>query len=98
MVRRRSTKRRASRRVAGGARGYKKCIVAVIRRTKFKTPKAARKAFSKAAKVCRKKMAGKATVGRRRKTGRKTGTKRKCKYGRIKGGKRCRKTPVRRRR
>jgi hypothetical protein len=96
MVRRRTHKRRGTRRVAGGARGYKRCIVAVIRRTKFKTPKAARKAFSKAAKVCRKKMTGETTAGRRRK-GRKT-AKRKCKYGRIKGGKRCRKTPVRRRR
>lgn len=95
MVRRR-THKRTHRRVAGGAHGYKKCIVAVIRRTKFKTPKAARKAFGKAAKICRKKMMGKAVGGHKRR-GRKT-TKRKCKYGRIKGGKRCRKTPVRRRR
>ena len=93
MVKRRkhSTKR------ATGKRGYKKCIVAVIRRTKFKTPKAARKAFGKAARICNARMR-KTTVGKpRRKTARrKTTGKRKCKYGRIKGGKRCRKTPRRR--
>ena len=55
MVKRRTNKR-SGRRVAGGSRMYKKCIVAVIRRTKFKTPKMARKAFGKASKICRKKL------------------------------------------
>ena len=87
------------RRTVKGSRGYKKCIVAVIRRTKFKTPKMARKAFGKAAKICRKKMAEKTTA--HRKVGgrkRKAASKRKCKYGHLKGSKRCRKTPRRSRR
>ena len=99
MVKRRTNKR-SGRRVAGGSRMYKKCIVAVIRRTKFKTPKMARKAFGKASKICRKKLSEKTTKtgGRKRKGGRKAkGSKRKCKYGRVKGGKRCRKTRVYRR-
>jgi hypothetical protein len=86
MVKRRKTS--TKRRVVKGTRGYKKCIVNTIRRIKFTTPKAARKAFTRAAKICRKKLAGKATP---KKTG-----KRRCKYGKIKGGKRCRKTPRRR--
>lgn len=90
MVRRRSTKRRVA---SKGARGFKKCVVSVIRKTKFKTPKQARKAFAKASKVCRAKAVGKKTSVR--KTRRKTGT-RKCKYGHLKGSKRCRKTPRRR--
>jgi len=90
--------------------GYKKCIVATMRRIKFKTPKAARKAFTRAGKMCSKKLAaGKKVAGKRKcKNGRRKGSKkcrktpagkktrkRKCKYGRIKGGKRCRKTPRR---
>ena len=98
MVRRTHHKRRGTRAV-GGKRGYKKCIVSVIKRSKFSTAKAARKAFGKAARHCRAKLAGKAVrrkVGRRRKGARKArkGT-RKCKYGHRKGSKRCRKTPRR---
>ena len=55
MVRR--VRHRKSRRVgAAGSRGYKKCIISKLRVIKFKTPKAARKAFGRAAKMCRKKL------------------------------------------
>ena len=65
MVRR--VRHRKSRRVgAAGSRGYKKCIISKLRVIKFKTPKAARKAFGRAAKMCRKKLAGKTTVRRRK--------------------------------
>lgn len=70
-----------------GTRGYKKCIVAVIKRTKFKTPKQARKVFGKAVSVCLKRL----TTAKKT-----TAPKHKCKYGRLKSGKKlCRKTPIR---
>lgn len=50
MARKRTTKRRT----VGGKRGYKKCIVNTMKRTKFTTPKSARRAFTRAAKKCRK--------------------------------------------
>lgn len=46
-------KRRGHRRRVG-KRGYKKCIISKMRGMKFRTPKAARKAFSRASKKCRK--------------------------------------------
>jgi len=64
MVRR--VRHRRSRRVGTAmGRGYKKCIISKLRAIKFKTPKAARKAFGTAAKKCRKAMAGKKTTRRR---------------------------------
>ena len=95
MVRRaKSHKRRGVK----GGRGYKKCIGAGIRRTKFKTPKMARKAFGKAAKICRKKMTEKKVAHRKGGRKRKATKSRKCKYGHLKNSKRCRKTPRRARR
>ena len=96
MVKRRR-KSTARRRAVGGKRGYKTCVVKALKRIKFTTPKAARRAFTRASKICRKKLAGKATV-RRRKVGRRKVGKRRCKYGRLKGSKRCRKTSRSRRR
>ena len=57
MVRR--VRHRKSRRVGAGqvVRGYKKCIISRLRVIKFKTPKAGRKAFGRAVKMCRKELA-----------------------------------------
>lgn len=89
MVRR--TSRRKHRVVKRGRAGYKKCVLGVMRRTKFKTAKQARKAFGKASKKCRAKVLKKAPKRKGRKPAKKHA--RKCKYGHRKGSKRCRKTP-----
>jgi hypothetical protein len=50
----------------GGKGALKGCIVAAIKRTKFTTPKSARRAFAAAAKKCRKALTGVAPRRRRR--------------------------------
>jgi hypothetical protein len=67
---------RKGKRKGFSKRGYKKCIMSAMKRTKFKTPTQARKAYSRAAKKCRKLLAGKV---------RRKGGKRRKKHGRRRG-------------
>lgn len=68
----------AKRKVMRGKRGYKKCLMSKMKRTKFTTPKAAARAFRMAKKKCRVLLAKKP-----RRHGRKKRHGRKRRHGRV---------------
>ena len=78
MVRRKTGKKTGRRVSRVAVRGYKKCIVSGMKMTKFKTAASARKAFARVTKKCKAKLCVK--------PGRKVASKRHCKYGRKKTG------------